>query len=72
VNFGRFYTDLKFARKIAIFRRFYLPSTFKSRPIGEKLSNLVTLTKAQMAWLLGVLPQSSHLAESGLSESSKF
>jgi hypothetical protein len=47
VNFGRFFTDIKIAQKVAIFGRFYFskksPSTFKSRPIGEKSPNLVTL-----------------------------
>jgi hypothetical protein len=47
VNFGQFFTDLKIAQKVAIFRRFYFskksPSTFKNRPIGEKSPNLVTL-----------------------------
>jgi hypothetical protein len=38
VNFGRFFTDLKIAQKVAIFW-----ATFKSCPIGEKSPNLVTL-----------------------------
>jgi hypothetical protein len=47
VNFGRFFTDLKIAQKSPFLGRFYFskksPSTFKSRPIGEKSPNLVTL-----------------------------
>jgi hypothetical protein len=39
VNFGRFFTDIKIAQKVAIFGRFYfskkLPSTFKSRPMAK-------------------------------------
>jgi hypothetical protein len=49
VNFGRFFTDLKIVQKSPFFGPFCFykksPSTFKTRPTGEKLPNLVTLKR---------------------------
>jgi hypothetical protein len=68
--FGKsIFTDLKIAQKVAILWRFYfskkLPSTIKSRPIGEKSPNLVTLITLQES-ASGILTPSAPKEWSGV------
>jgi hypothetical protein len=66
VNFGQFFTGLKFARKSPFFGRIFFvkksPSTFKSRPNGEKPPNLVTLIVSRSRGSENVNKQSAKSA----------